>query len=346
MLSLAGTRTGALATGAAVSGAILIRPNLAPLAIIPGVLVLLSPNAKDVAPKRWHWIGAGLFVLTASVGPGVVAWSQAVMYGGPLVPGYVEWEGFFRRAHIWPNARLYPQLLWRLHTPLVFLGLLGALLIYRTRPVAISAVAFVLNVAVMLPYLSLDNWPFLRFFLPALAALFILFAATVARAGGWLQSRSRFLTPLALVPVAIVIWSAAPQIGYALNDWRAQSRIRLMGHYLREVLPPNAAVLSFVHSGAVRYYTGRQIVRLDLLEPASLDGVVDDLRRRGYRPVFVLDEVLEGNAFRTLFAQSRYGRLHWPPRATFLAVSRIWYLDAADRDLFEQGSRWPVDMLH
>ena len=46
----------------------------------------------------------------------------------------------------------------------------------------------------------------------------------------------------------------------------------LLVHYLRDVLPRNAAVLSFTHSGAVRYYTGRQIVRLDLLDAGALGG--------------------------------------------------------------------------
>jgi hypothetical protein len=243
-----------------------------------------------------------------------------------------------------PNLELYPRLIIRVFTPLILLGLLGALV---TRSiVGWSAFAvLLLNVAIYLPYLTLDDWPFLRFLLPGLTALFILFAALVVWIGAWLASRSRWLAPLALVPLLLVLWQGAPLRRYALNEWTAQTRVRLMGHYLREVLPANAAVLSFIHSGAVRYYTGRQIVRLDLLDPATLDRVVDDLQRYGYHPVFVVDEAIEAEAFRARFAQSRFGKLDWPPRAVFTSVSRIWYFDATDRERYGRGERWPVDVV-
>jgi len=334
VMSLARTKGGALAAGAAVTAMVMVRPNLAPLAVIPGGLVLLGTR----------WRGALLFTAAASVGPILVAWSQTVLYGGPFVPGYVEWEGFFRAAHVLPNLELYPRLTIRVFTPIILLGVLGAL---ATRSiVGWSALAvLLLNVAIYLPYLSLDDWPFLRFLLPGLTALFILFAGLVVWFGAWLAARSRRLAPLALVPVAVVLWQGAPMRRYALTEWTAQARVMLMGRYLREVLPANAAVLSFFHSGAVRHYTGRQIVRLDLLEPASLDRVVDDLRRYGYDPVFVIDESIEAEAFRARFVHSRFGRLDWPPRAVFTAVSRIWYFDAADRERHSRGERWPIDQV-
>ncbi len=354
LMSLRGSRSAALASGAAVAGAVLIRPNLAPLALIPGALLLLGSRREGGSRRAWQWRSAALFAITSAAGLAVVAWSQQVLYGGPFVPGYVEWRTFFRVEHIVPNLELYPRLLMRLHTPFIFTGFAALLLLWRSNSsahprrsaVIISAAAFVLlNFALLLPYLSLDDWPFVRFLLPGLTALFVLFAGTVTWVGGWLAARSRWLAPLVLIPVVVMIWKSAPEIRYSLNDWRSQTRIRLMGHYLREVLPPNAAVLSFVHSGAVRHYTGRQVVRLDLVDPASLDRVVDDLRRHGYRPVFLIDEALEAESFRGYFAPSRYGRLDWAPRAMFTTVTRIWYLDPADRELFLKGERWPVDVL-
>ena len=324
----------ALAAGAAVSAMAMIRPNLAPLAVVPGVLVLITAG----------WRGMWLFAATACVGPLLVVWTQWVLYGGPFVPGYVEWQGFFRVAHVAPNLELYPRLIMNLHTPLLLLGVLGVLV--KPSPVGWSAFGvLVLNLAIYLPYLSLDDWPFLRFLLPGLTALFMLFSALVVGIGEWLATRSRWLAPLALVPIVIVLSAGSPQRRYALNEWTAQTRVRLMGHYLREVLPQNAAVLSFTHSGAVRHYTSRQVVRLDLLDPATLDRVVDDLRRYGYHPVFVLDEAIEGEAFRARFPQSRFGRLDWPPRATFSTVTRIHYFDAADLERFGAGERWTSDVL-
>jgi hypothetical protein len=332
VMSLRRSHGAGLAAGCAITAMVMVRPNLAPLALIPALLVFQSAG----------WRTALLFAASASVGPILVAWSQTVLYGGPFVPGYVEWEGFFRAAHIRPNLELYPRLIAGLFTPILALGVLGAFA--RRSIVGWSAIAvLLLNVAIYLPYLSLDDWPFLRFLLPGLTALFILFAALIASIGTWLAARSRWLAPLALIPVLVVLWQGQPQRRYALKEWTAQRRVSLMGHYLRDVLPANAAVLSFVHSGAVRHYTGRQIVRLDLLDPSTLDRVVEDLQRYGYHPVFVLDETLEGAAFRARFPQSRFGRLDWPPRAAFTSVNTIWYFDVADRDRHARGDRWVVD---
>ncbi|HXG86806.1 MAG TPA: glycosyltransferase family 39 protein [Vicinamibacterales bacterium] len=328
LMALGHGRGAAAAAGAATAVAVMIRPNLAPLGAIAGLLILFDGSA----PSRWRWKNAALFLALAAVGPVIVGWSQYVLYGSPLTPGYVEWRGFFRIAHIAPNLELYPRLLWRLHTPLLFAGFAGVWLFRQSR-VAWSACAMIaLNFAIYLPYLSLDDWPFLRFLLPGLAALFVLFAATLVHIGMSVGRWSRWLTPLALIPAVLVLMQAMPQVRYSLNEWRAHTRVRLMGHYLHEVLPANAAVLSFMHSGAVAHYTARQIVRLDLLEPATLDQVIDQLRGHGYHPVLVLDEALEGEAFRARFPQSRYGRLDWRPRATFTTIGRIWYLDLADRD--------------
>lgn len=118
-----------------------------------------------------------------------------------------------------------------------------------------------------------------------------------------------------------------------------------MGHYLREALPPNSAVLSFVHSGAIAHYTGREIVCLDLLEPQILDRVIDDLSRHHYRPVIVLDQALEAGPFKQRFLSARVSGLDWSPRAVFTSGTSIWYFDVADRPRHHQGERWPVDVL-
>ncbi len=356
LMALRGTKGGAAASGAAVSAAVLIRPNLAPLAMVPGVLAVVMPALKLRSIRTWGWGSLAVFSAVAAVGPLVVAWSQAVLYGGPFVPGYVEWQNFYRVEHVASNLRMYPRLLIDLHSPLIFGGALALVPIWRRtadpaiarrrRAIGLSAVAFiVVNVANYLPYLSLDHWPFLRFLLPAVTALFVLVAASAAQIGAWLAMRSRWLTPIPLILVLPIVQHARPQIHFTLNDWFLQSRILIMGGYLREVLPLNAAVLSFVHSGAIRHYTGRQIVRLDLLDPPSLDRVVDDLTRHGYEPVFVLDEMLETPAFRGRFPQSRYGALDWAPRATFTTAATIAYYVAADRARYVRGQRWPIDRL-
>jgi hypothetical protein len=212
------------------------------------------------------------------------------------------------------------------------------------RRVMISAcVLLFVNVVLYLPYMPFDHWPFLRFLLPGLSALFILFSAVLVLAARAVWRRLRWLA--LAVPVAVVVAQGAPFARHALQDWRAQGNIRLMGHYLREVLPPNAIVLAFTHSGSIAYYTGKDIVRLDLVEPMMLDRTVDDLTLHGYHPVLVLDQFIEEAPFRQRFGASRLGRLDWAPRARFDAVRTIWYFDPADRDKYLDGDRWPVDTV-
>jgi hypothetical protein len=58
------------------------------------------------------------------------------------------------------------------------------------------------------------------------------------------------------------------------------------------------------HSGSLRYYTGRLILRWDLLDPAALDRAVDAMRDRNV-PVYALLESWEEPRFRERFASQR-----------------------------------------
>jgi hypothetical protein len=156
--------------------------------------------------------------------------------------------------------------------------------------------------------------------------------------------RLRFVAFAVPFVILAVVWPGVPFARYALQDWRAQGNIRLMGHYLDEVLPTNAVVLAYTHSGAVAHYTGRDVIRMDLLA-GTLDRFVDDLIRRGHHPVFVIDQELGEGPYRQLFANSRFGQLDWEPRARFTTVTSIWYLDPLDREPYLRGARWPIDTL-
>ncbi len=119
----------------------------------------------------------------------------------------------------------------------------------------------------------------------------------------------------------------------------------MMGKYLRDAMPRNAVALSFIHSGSIAHYTGRNVVRLEIIEPASLDRVVTDLERRGLVPVLVIDDTIEQPRFAGRFSGSRFAALDWPPRAEFTAVSTIRYFLFADRERHLRGERWPIDYV-
>jgi Dolichyl-phosphate-mannose-protein mannosyltransferase len=354
LMSLSTSRGAAAAAGAATTAAVMVRPNTAPLAIIVGTLVLLGGIHARRSPRHWRWGHAAIFAAVASLGAAIVLWSNAVQYGGPFEPGYKGAADFFAAAHVIPNLKRYPAWLLETHSAVAFLGLVAvpgvlwrapSARVAPARIVTFSALAFVvLNYAIYLPYLHFEHWAYLRFMLPALTALFVLLAATLVWLASWLARRSRWLALLILVPLAVVIGRGAALNREALREWKGTDSVLLMGNYLRSALPPDAVVLCYLHCGPARYYTGRPVVRLDAIQP-QLDAVIAQLQRARYRPVLVLDDLVESPRLPYFFPASPYNRLDWPPRAVFWTAGRISYFDPADRTLHAQGGTYPVDVL-
>jgi hypothetical protein len=339
------------AAGASVAMAIVVRPNLAPLGLVLAALQLFGPGVSATTARSRR---LAVFMAAAAVGPGVIAWSQAVLYGGPTEPGYPGWQAFYRLSHVWPNLLTYPRMIASVHSPLVYVGLIVAPFLWpivgrgARSPedvVAWSAIGMAsLSFGVYLPYLPYDDLEFLRFFIPSLAAVFVLLAATVTEIARRLFVRSRWLVGVAMIPVVVTVSSGWPLIDYVRRVADGHRRIVLMGRYLEHALPANAAVLSFLHSAAVTHYTGAAVVRYDLISADMFDQVVDDLTRLGYRPVLVLDENLESPAFAAKFARSAIGRLDWPPKARARdAVASIAYYDLSDRARPAAGQ--PLDVI-
>lgn len=272
-----------------------------------------------------------------------------------------RWESFFRPEHVAVNLRNYPRLWAEVYGWLPLSGLAVPLIAWRradllpagAQRVAWSALAFAaLNFVIYLPYMPFEDWTFLRFLLPATVAVFLLFAAVLASSARWARAATgrtawaaAFALVVALLAVVAVGGRRIDLKRHVLADWRSQARIPMMGKYLREAMPPNAVALSFMHSGAVAHYTGRNVVRLELIEPASLDRIVSDLERRGLVPVLVIDDTIEQPHFAARFSGSRFKALDWPPRAEFTAMMTIRYFLMADRERHQRGERWPIDRL-
>jgi hypothetical protein len=337
--------------GAAAAMAIAIRPNLAPLAIVPAWLQWMRPTAATTAGL----VGALLlFAVVASFGPAFVLWTQAVMYGHSLEPGYPGWEAFYRLDHVPANAGNYPRFLFAIHTPLVLVGLATPHLLSRTgrdcgnavHDAWSAAAVALLTFALYLPYLPADDPHDLRFMLPAVTALFVLLAAGTVVAARVLSRRVHWLISFALVPALLVAVTPAPLFDYVRTYGDGQRRVVLMGRYLEQALPPNAVVLAVQQSGAIAHYTGAPIVRHDLLDAKTFDEVVTTLARQGYRPTLVIDEVFELVDFRAKFGASRLGRLEWPPRARAAdAVSSLLYFDLTDSSAGGTGDSWATDVV-
>jgi hypothetical protein len=168
----------------------------------------------------------------------------------------------------------------------------------------------------------------------------------LARLAAHARRRSLVLAAMCLaIPSLVVALYPREYIAYTGRVRDEQIRVMLMGRYLREVLPPNAVIFTSLQSTAAAHYTQRPVVRLDAVPPAVLDPSVAEFTRRGYTPVFLVDQQAELPTWASHFHVSGYGRFDWRPRAVFRDRSEIYYLVASELPAARQGARWPIDVL-
>jgi hypothetical protein len=296
--------TAAAAAGAISSVAILIRPNLAPLAgliFIPAVAGGPGSRAKRA------------LAFVAAITPGLVAmgWIQNARYGSPLASGYGTIGDAFATANIRPNLVRYPRWLTESHTWFIWLSVLAPFWIVRraARPL-LAWVAVLLALAIWtayLPYVPFrsNEWFYTRFLLPAIALM--LFFATAASLWGLRRLPAALRLPVtSVLLLALVVTLAQSAKARGAFEIRFQERkYPLAGIFVRDRLPPSAFVLAAQHSGSIRYYARRPTLRWDLLGAGHLDEVLAALRGQGFEPFLVVDDG-ETEEFRRRFdAQSR-----------------------------------------
>jgi hypothetical protein len=347
----------AFAAGLAASGAILTRPNLAPLALVIAAFVALRPRSWHEGPRRVT--GAAAFVGGMLPGAGGVALIQQWLYGSPFSSGYGPLEHLFAWSHLLPNLQRYPAWLVTTHTPLIGLAI-AAPFVLRARAaagrdadrwrqaawlawmgLAIAGVVF----ASYATYSVFDGWWYLRFLLPAIALLIVLSAvvlvALVSRLPGALRAPAGIACCAALAIFFISTASARGTFGL----WKFERRFRDAGEFVAARLPERAVVLTLWESGSVRYYGKRLTILPDSIDPAWLDRAIAFLDEQG-RPPYLLFETPEEPAFRARFGPaSRFGALDWPPMAQIGTSVRVF--NPADRARYLSGEKvatervWP-----
>lgn len=328
-------RLAALGAGLAAAVAILTRPNLVPLAVVPSAFLLwhaieerrshgrqprpLSTTAEW--PRSGHAAQRfGLFVAGVVTACLAVAAVHTHLYGSPLRSGY-DLRGLFGLEHAWPNLARYPLLATEMHTPLIWLALIPHFIRTRGRRGAAAATAasivrvassFVLVVfACYLFYPAFDAHWRLRFLLPAIPALVVLTSAGLLALTTRLPQTWRVLVTTAVT--AMVAYHGVTYAGArSAFDTEGEWKYALVGEHVARRLPERAVLLAMQHSGSVRYYSGRAMVRYDLIPKRRLGRVVARLRRLGYRPYFLL-EGWEEPIFRERFQNwSSLALLDWP----------------------------------
>jgi hypothetical protein len=301
LLARSARRYSAAAAGLVAGLACLVRPNLAPL----GLFVMAAAATVPEQPRLRRLLTSAAAMIPPLILLGVV---QSARYGSPLASGYEPFDKMFSLSNVVPNLARYPRWLADTHTPLIWLWIIAPLWFVRAaprvRPFAWIAWGFsAAVVAAYLPYIYFrpEEWFYTRFLLPALPLMLLLGLATARHAARRLLPRFPDRA-VACAGGLLAIWFLVQAKNVGAFDIReAEQKYPVVGAYVRDRLPKSAFVLSMQHSGSIPYYSGRPILRWDVLDRAWLDRAVSSLRDAGYEP-FVVVDADEDTAFRGRFA--------------------------------------------
>lgn len=337
-----------LSAGVSMGTLLMIRPNLAPLA-----LVLLAWTAMS---SRRSAVRVALGIVPAVA---ALVTINASVYGSPFASGYGRLSQYYSWRYAATNVWRYAASLIAVQTPVVALAglfFVAPSWFHRGRipfPRVLAGSTILVVLLSYLFYLPFDAWWYLRFFLPIWPLLMLLTAAgleAVARRAltatsvpdGHLrpsrqgrrspEGASRWAAPVAGVIVWVLAWhgvrTAADRSAFDLA--RGDRKYVNVARFVAEHTDPNAVIFSRLHSGSLRLYAGRLTLRWDALDAPWLDGAVAHLQSVGRRPYFVLDgdEVEE---FKARFAgSSGLGALAWRPMAQ-LSTPPVFVYDPIDR---------------
>ena len=305
--------------GVACAVAVLIRPNLAPLAIIP---LWIAHRKID-------------FALPVAVAGIFLGFLQMAWYGSPFQSGYGAASELFALANIGPNAARYSN--WLLTTaPALLLAPFGFLRVRADRRSRALAVFAMVVIAAYLIYGVFDHWSYLRFLLPAMA-VFAVFAA-IALDEGIRRSPMAWRAPI-LVALVLVISAHALFVARAYDTFKLadqQRRVAQVAEFVRSQTPEGAVILSGEQSGSMRYYTSRTILRWEAATPETLSRAVDMLEGSG-RLVYVVLDAWENEPFLAKFKTVPKVALNWPAmlEAGTSHRTRLWRV--GDRHRFLAG---------
>jgi hypothetical protein len=320
--------------------ALLVRPNLLPLAAVAGVLVLVL----DPIPARSRIPRLATFCLAALPFGLLVLWLNARLYGGALRSGYGEVDTLFSLSTFPGNAVRYTRWIVETHTPFPFLAVVAPFVLdgWRRRAVSLALGFALATMAIYFAYTPFDDWSYLRFLLPALSLMLVAASAAAAHlAMKWGRTGTAIILVATIALAVFSIRTADHRLAFAMQA--LEQRYRSAGIIVRDQLPADAVVLSVWDSGAVRFHGRKEALVWEGLDPAWLDRSLEWLAQRGRKP-YILLESWEEPGFRSRFGnRSDTGKLDWPPKYEIDRVVRIY--DPEDRARYHRGERVDTEFL-
>lgn len=323
--------------GLATAAAILMRPNLVPMALPIGLFILLRPE------RSWHerLQGAARYAAAAAPGAIAIAFIQREFYGSALRSGYGSLAVFFSADHVAPNIARYVSWMSQAHTAAWLLALAAPFLLPGPLTVLLISL-FLVNVASYLPFAVFEDWSYLRYLLPTIPLMLILTVAVVDAVCRRIRPAIAPAVVAAATLVLAVLFLREAGARQVFSLQRLEARFERAGSYVGRRLPANAIVITSWQSGSVRFYGHRRTLVWDGLDPAWLDRAIDFVRARGLEP-YLLFESWEEPIFRARFAGSPVGALDWPPMAEVASQVRIYR--PADRERYARGTLPPIEYV-
>ena len=338
------------AAGAATALAVIVRPNLAPLAAVPLVWVAWS------APRDRRAASALRFSWPVAIAAMVVAGLQWRWYGSPFVSGYGAAGELFTLSNVVPNARLYGAWMWEAEPVVVVTAALAlaaalgmriwpapsmrgvevttqrAITALRSSVIALSVFACGV-VAAYLVYAVFERWSYVRFLLPAISVVAVLLAVSVDR---FIHRLAPGLAGLLVAAAVLAMTAGGITVARRLEVFEVAdvtARALEAGNQLRRLLPANAVVIAGEQSGSMRHETGHPIVRWETLDARTLRTTLNALEGRALEAWWVLDQ-WEESVVRRRFANVPEAALDWPPRAEGgpLMRTRAWRIADSRRE--------------
>jgi hypothetical protein len=332
-----------LLAGACCGLALLVRPNLLPLAIVASFATL--PAIRD-------W-GLGIrnatrFAVAALPFGLLVLWLNNGLYGSPFRTGYGQLDHLFGMAVVPLNASRYVGWLVETHTAFPLLAFAAPFVVARERRAdAALAIGLILaTCAIYFFYTPFDHWSYVRFLLPAIALMMVLGSAVIVHALTRAFPRRPGVAASMASAIAVglaIFYVRTADDRLAFNLKFLEQRYRTAGIVVRDYLPANAVVLSVWDSGAVRFHGRKEALTWAGLDPAWLDRALVWLEANGHAP-YILVESWEEPAFRSRFGNhSDIGKLDWPPRYEIDRVVRIF--DPKDRARYDRRETVDTEYL-
>jgi hypothetical protein len=327
--------------------ALLVRPNLLPLALVAVLAVATRERSTGIRDWGLGIRNVALFLLAAIPFGIVVLWLNAQLYGSPLRTGYGAAGQLFSLSALPVNASRYFRWLVETHTPFPLLAFAAPFVVPEKRWDTALAIGLILATCILyFVYTPFDDWSYLRFLLPAISLMIVLASAITVNVV------NRVFPSRLSVSASVVALATCTLVFFCINQARdrlafnlrfLEQRYRSAGLAVRDRLPENAVVLSVWDSGAVRFHGRKEALSWAGLDPAWLDRSLAWLDEHGRTP-YILVESWEEPAFRSRFANhSGIGKLDWPPKYEIDRVVRIF--DPKDRAKFVSGQNVTTEYL-